>query len=308
MDSFPCVSEARVPGSIPGGSTLSRISPEWEADCKPAVAGSTPERGSIFGGGAHAMEFATGPLTGTGRLRRGRGETSAPPDRHPAGAVEVSETRSPHATPPRGPSLTSSPSTPRALTRATYMRHAGVPKLQVGLCTCGSARGPRARGNRALPGTRPARTAAGRTHCVVITDHAPQLARILVDQRLAKAVAPSCPEPVRARAELVSAIPLVLKRFEHLVIRSLSHPDPPWLATLCAARQMQQSPSSGITTCAARRTASGRGQAGGRVPVLPSSGSSGERRSAVGRPPGYSFLTFSATEMAISTCWRRLAA
>jgi hypothetical protein len=56
MDSFPCVSEARVPGSIPGGSTLSRISPEWEAVCKTVVAGSTPERGSIFGGGAHAME------------------------------------------------------------------------------------------------------------------------------------------------------------------------------------------------------------------------------------------------------------
>ena len=43
-------------------------------------------------------------------------------------------------------------------------------------------------------------------------------------------------------------------------------------------------------------------------PVMPSSGSSGERRSAVGRPPGYSCLTFSATAMAISTCWRRLAA
>ena len=56
MDSFPCVSEARVPGSIPGGSTLSRISPEWEAVCKTVVAGSTPERGSIFGGGAHAMD------------------------------------------------------------------------------------------------------------------------------------------------------------------------------------------------------------------------------------------------------------
>jgi hypothetical protein len=56
MDSFPCVSEARVPGSIPGGSTLSRISPEWEAVCKAAVAGSTPERDSIFGGGAHAMD------------------------------------------------------------------------------------------------------------------------------------------------------------------------------------------------------------------------------------------------------------
>jgi hypothetical protein len=56
MDSFPCVSEARVPGSIPGGSTLSRISPEWEAVCKTAVAGSTTERGSIFGGGAHAMD------------------------------------------------------------------------------------------------------------------------------------------------------------------------------------------------------------------------------------------------------------
>jgi hypothetical protein len=56
MDSFPCVSEARVPGSIPGGSTLSRISPEWEAVGKTAAAGSTPERGSIFGGGAHAMD------------------------------------------------------------------------------------------------------------------------------------------------------------------------------------------------------------------------------------------------------------
>ena len=42
--------------------------------------------------------------------------------------------------------------------------------------------------------------------------------------------------------------------------------------------------------------------------VMPSSGSSAERRSAVGRPPGYSCLTFSATEMAISTCGRRLAA
>jgi hypothetical protein len=36
--------------------TLSRISPEWQAVCKTAVAGSTPERGSIFGGGAHAMD------------------------------------------------------------------------------------------------------------------------------------------------------------------------------------------------------------------------------------------------------------
>src|SRR5580693_9336010 len=61
MDSFPCVSEARVPGSIPGGSTLSRISPEREAVCKTVVAGSTPERGSIFGGGAHAMDA---PLAG----------------------------------------------------------------------------------------------------------------------------------------------------------------------------------------------------------------------------------------------------
>ena len=43
-------------GSTPGGSTLSRISPEWEAACKTAVAGSTPERDSIFGGGAHAMD------------------------------------------------------------------------------------------------------------------------------------------------------------------------------------------------------------------------------------------------------------
>jgi AcrR family transcriptional regulator len=59
---------------------------------------------------------------------------------------------------------------------------------------------------------------------------------------------------------------------------------------------------------ASSRTPPGRGQAGGGVLVLPSSGSSGERRSAVGRPPGCSFLTFSATEMAISTCWRRLAA
>ena len=42
--------------------------------------------------------------------------------------------------------------------------------------------------------------------------------------------------------------------------------------------------------------------------VMPSSGSSAERRSAAGRPPGYSRLTLSATEMAISTCWRRLAA
>jgi len=56
MDSFPCASEARVRGSIPGGSTLSRISPEWEAVCKTGVAGSTPECGSILGGGAHAMD------------------------------------------------------------------------------------------------------------------------------------------------------------------------------------------------------------------------------------------------------------
>jgi hypothetical protein len=68
MDYFPCVSEARVPGSIPGGSTMSRISPEWEAVCKTVVAGSTPERGSIFGGGAHAMDA---PATREGA--RGRG-------------------------------------------------------------------------------------------------------------------------------------------------------------------------------------------------------------------------------------------
>jgi hypothetical protein len=49
MDSFPCVSEARVPGSIPGGSTVSRISLEWEAVCKTVAAGSTPERGSFLG-------------------------------------------------------------------------------------------------------------------------------------------------------------------------------------------------------------------------------------------------------------------
>jgi len=41
--------------------------------------------------------------------------------------------------------------------------------------------------------------------------------------------------------------------------------------------------------------------------VTPSSGSSGERRSAVGSPPGYSWRTLSATAIAISTCWRRLA-
>jgi hypothetical protein len=64
IDSFPCVSEARVPGSIPGGSTLSRISLEWEAVCKTVVAGSTPERGSKFGGGAHAMDAPRGAPAG----------------------------------------------------------------------------------------------------------------------------------------------------------------------------------------------------------------------------------------------------
>ena len=39
----------------------------------------------------------------------------------------------------------------------------------------------------------------------------------------------------------------------------------------------------------------------------PSSGSSGERRPAAGSPLGYSSLTVLATEMAISTCSRRLA-
>ena len=88
MDYFPCVSEARVPGSIPGGSTLSRISPEWEAVCKTAVAGSTPERGSIFGGGAHAMDASPASQRGCGsgwkyrKLRRPINEAADPASAH----------------------------------------------------------------------------------------------------------------------------------------------------------------------------------------------------------------------------------
>ncbi len=53
-----------------------------------------------------------------------------------------------------------------------------------------------------------------------------------------------------------------------------------------------------------------RRQAGGRLvsATRPSSGSSGERRPAAGGPPGYSSLTRRATEIATSTCARRLAA
>jgi hypothetical protein len=70
MDSFPCVSEARVPGSIPGGSTLSRISSEWDAVRKAAVAGSTPERDSMFGGGAHAMDLCWRLYIAPGQIKR----------------------------------------------------------------------------------------------------------------------------------------------------------------------------------------------------------------------------------------------
>jgi len=108
----------------------------------------------------------------------------------------------------------------------------------------------------------------GRIHRVVLTDQAPQLARILVDHRLPKVVAPSRPVPVQAHAELVSAIPLVLKRTEHLVFRSLSHPVPP-VGTLGAGRQMQQDTRSGITSRAARGARAGiirKGRPGG-LPV-----------------------------------------